>query len=209
MKNRVAFTIVELLVVIAITGVLLGLLLPAVQSARESARKSQCKSNLHEIGVAMTRYLDSQGPRGKFPHAASLPSSVRRDSSDKGTWPLYEVLADYCESNQEVYRCTSDYGPLDPERDYFPIQGYTRPDSLPYVNGDSYFANEGLSYEYPAGWLQGRTRQEVQNSPIGERSSGQIWIVFDFESFHGPPGDDGSRNFLYLDGHVDALIVAP
>jgi prepilin-type processing-associated H-X9-DG protein len=35
-----------------------------------------------------------------------------------------------------------------------------------------------------------------------------VWIVNDFESFHGPEGEDGSRNFLYLDGHVDALIVA-
>jgi prepilin-type processing-associated H-X9-DG protein len=35
-----------------------------------------------------------------------------------------------------------------------------------------------------------------------------VWIVYDFEPFHGSKGEDGSRNFLYLDGHVDALIVA-
>jgi prepilin-type processing-associated H-X9-DG protein len=40
------------------------------------------------------------------------------------------------------------------------------------------------------------------------RGSGEVWIVYDFESFHGSPGSDGSRNFLYLDGHVDAFIVA-
>jgi prepilin-type processing-associated H-X9-DG protein len=41
-----------------------------------------------------------------------------------------------------------------------------------------------------------------------ERSSSRVWIVNDFDSFHGSKGEDGSRNFLYLDGHVDGLIVA-
>ena len=48
----------------------------------------------------------------------------------------------------------------------------------------------------------------MRNDANEPRSSTAVWIVYDFEPFHGPEGEDGSRNFLYLDGHVDALIVA-
>jgi prepilin-type N-terminal cleavage/methylation domain-containing protein/prepilin-type processing-associated H-X9-DG protein len=203
------FTLVELLVVISIIGVLVGLMLPAVQAARESSRKTECKSNLRQVGLALTQFLDVQGPRGKFPGAAILPSATPYDEKDKSTWPIYQVLAEFGESNQAMYRCASDHGPEKYNEDRVAYDGYVRPDGSPFANGDSYYANEGLSYEYPSYRLEDRTRQQVLVSRRGDpRGSGEVWIAYDFESFHGSPGDDGSRNFLYLDGHVDGLIVA-
>lgn len=54
----------ELLVVIAIIDILVALLLPAIQTARESVRPAQCRSQLHEMGIALQNY---HGVHGRFP----------------------------------------------------------------------------------------------------------------------------------------------
>jgi prepilin-type N-terminal cleavage/methylation domain-containing protein len=52
-----AFTLVELLVVIAIIAVLGALLLPTLGRAKASAQTAGCKSNLHQMAVALACYL--------------------------------------------------------------------------------------------------------------------------------------------------------
>jgi len=53
---RRAFTLVELLVVIAIIGILIALLMPAISKAKHRAKDVACKSNLHQLGTALTMY---------------------------------------------------------------------------------------------------------------------------------------------------------
>ena len=209
-RHQRGFTLVELLVVIAIIGVLIGLLLPAVQAAREAARRTQCISNMRQIGLALDMYIQSQGPRGKFPIVARLPTVQPRDE----TFPsLAEVLGPYTENNSEMFHCPSD------------VYYLTEDDPTDV----SYFHHEGLSYEYDQRRLtpwdsvtqryKPKTREQVlmpqvrEDRPAGDevngpRSSSRVWIAYDFMPFHGPPSENGSQNYIYLDGHVDAIVVA-
>ena len=204
MYRRHGFTLVELLVVIAIIGVLVGLLMPAIQAARGSSRSTQCKSNLKQIGLGMTQYLDAQGERGKFPKTARLPKTQNPSKLPS----LFDVLAPYCESNREIFRCPSDF--YDVAEDLKDIDDEALRQKIQADSGqyDTWFAKEGLSYEYPSFLFEGKTRPEVLDSPFISGGSTTVMVVYDFKAFHGSPGENGSRNFAYLDGHVDAIIVA-
>jgi prepilin-type N-terminal cleavage/methylation domain-containing protein/prepilin-type processing-associated H-X9-DG protein len=244
-----AFTLVELLVVITIIGLLIALLLPAVQAAREAARSMSCRNNLHQIGLALDMYIDSQGINGRFPMAAEMfnyPSNLSNppNQNDHNWVSLAAALAPFIEQGNyvaaykiqtasdekshpiqvPVFHCPDDvpglalntdlYDPTDPNSPY-----YNLPNAADYfVPPDkSYFQWQDLSYDYPSlrGILGNRaiftfdlkatkTRAEYLKGRDGAaRSSGTVTILYDFEPFHSRPMSMGSRNYYYLDGHVD------
>src|SRR5262245_1487802 len=79
---RRGFTLIELVVVVAIIGLLIALLLPAVQAAREAARRTKCRSNLHNVCLALHNYADIHG---------SFPAAYASRGTDPG-WGWGSVI---------------------------------------------------------------------------------------------------------------------
>ena len=57
------FTLIELLVVVAIIGILASLLLPSLSRAREKGKRAVCKSNIHQVGLAIHNYADANNDK--------------------------------------------------------------------------------------------------------------------------------------------------
>ena len=106
MARRRAFTLIELLVVIGIIAILIAILMPALNKGREQARRVRCMSNMRQLSVAWTLYV--QNNRGKLPSADTdrkawdwVKSGDTFDSLKQGVlWPYV--------NNWEAYWCPND-----------------------------------------------------------------------------------------------------
>jgi prepilin-type N-terminal cleavage/methylation domain-containing protein/prepilin-type processing-associated H-X9-DG protein len=178
-----AFTLVELLVVISVIGLLMGILVPALGRAKRTAYRTYCMANLKQIGVGFRAYLDDN--RDIFPPAAQI---------------AYLVLAD---TNNPAYRppITKFLGPLLKEPKVF----ICKADTI-----EKYYLknNCGVSYEYQAFSLGGRTLQENFLVRNGAKEK-DIPVMCDFNSKpqpHPSGGKVGGINYLYADWHVSNYV---
>ncbi len=132
-RAKRGFTLVELLVVIAIIGILVSLLLPAVQAAREAARRLQCINNLHQIGIALHNYENSNGT---FPYGVTLFNVGGSGYPWRAGWSWSAAILPYMEGKAKYDRLNFDFGYSQPQnkraiKTAFPF--YHCPSSPPYI----------------------------------------------------------------------------
>jgi prepilin-type N-terminal cleavage/methylation domain-containing protein/prepilin-type processing-associated H-X9-DG protein len=126
------FTLIELLVVIAIIAILAAILFPIFARAKESGRRTTCSSNLRQIYVGLSMYLDHYNyvmppsapinfyPSFEYPGQPMDLDATRRDSLGMGN-PMFQIhflLAPYVLGKQlspdssydtfKIFRCPTD-----------------------------------------------------------------------------------------------------
>lgn len=99
---RGGFTLIELLVVIAIIALLAAILFPVFARARENARRASCQSNLKQIGLGMTQYIQDYDEM-MVPATYQTPFDPTY-ATDGRSW--VDFIQPYVKS-QQIFQCPS------------------------------------------------------------------------------------------------------
>jgi prepilin-type N-terminal cleavage/methylation domain-containing protein len=192
-----AFTLIELLVVIAIISVLAAILFPVFARAREAARKTTCTANLHQLGQAMTMYLqdyDEWFPTCNFSDTnTGFPPNTHFDAAGKPIF-MIDLLQPYVK-NTQIFVCPTmraqanraAHYPTD--YNFLCVHGWH--EYFPQFDNDS----EGVCSHPLAAIGRVAEKPMILCDGLGEHMGTTTTAVY-------TQGVVGAQNMVYVDGHV-------
>lgn len=200
-KRLGAFTLIEVLVVVAIIALLIAIAMPSISQAKRVSRRTYCLSNLHDIGIAIQSY--AQQNKEKFPVLCEyLTVELTRPVAEQRP-PISRGLArELGGARSKVLECPADIVTEVPvDRDS--ATGSQVQDV--YVGGRYYDVQE-TSYEWNQ-YLNGLPRDTKKFKLVSRNVAlngkevwlKDVWMLVDFEAFHGPKQLPRCRNYLYPD----------
>jgi type II secretory pathway pseudopilin PulG len=169
-----------LLVVIAVIGILSSLLLPALNRGKSSARSIACVSNLRQIGLALTIYVQDNHDR--------LPVCAGYLPSQQSNLPPITVTLFPNQKTNLLFRCPAD-------KENFPAEQTSYEWNF-WLNGAPYSAPQ---------WATIYTNEAavIVNTLFGGRDDTPI--MGDADPVHRPSGVWMGKNALYFDGRVQRV----
>jgi prepilin-type N-terminal cleavage/methylation domain-containing protein/prepilin-type processing-associated H-X9-DG protein len=203
---RQAFTLIELLVVIAIIAILAAILFPVFAQAREMARGIACMSNVRQLGLAFTQYvqdydetlpgagvgLASAGLQGGWIYYKSFPADATVNGYDPTKGSIYPYV-----KNAQIYVCPDDSEAHSSGNSYAVNSCAFQPlGAAPTVGG--FVPGKTLStFDAPSDWML--LGEETEGDPAKD-SSDDGYLLFNANllvSRHR-----GGSNLTFVDGHT-------
>ena len=229
--KRAGFTLIELLVVVAIISLLVAIMLPSLKMARAQAYEVSCRSNLHQIHLALEVHANERN--GWYPLAPTEinPHRVLIEALDAEATGLIDAM--YCPQAryiEEVARNVTDYPPTGKSTSVIDTAENRQAGNISYfywsfrdrsawrsTNHGKY--DESMDSFRPrrlrnsGGPLPLQPSDPLTPTALQSDRPGDYWVLSDFFRKKAPfphtRKHKSGLNVLYLDGHGEWMHGQP
>jgi prepilin-type N-terminal cleavage/methylation domain-containing protein/prepilin-type processing-associated H-X9-DG protein len=215
-RRHSGFTLMELLVVIAIIAVLIGLILPAVQKVRGAADRIRCANNMHQHGLALHMYNDTNDgfPAGVASNgidASNLPDPLQNNNYKYPHlyWSWMAQILPMVEQDN-LYRLADDWA-----RSGQPDQYRWWPWGAYWIDPTTYPPNPAFG-QVVSTWTCPADSRTLQTTPQTSQNFGLVWGLTAYAGVSGTDTNAGDGVLYYrsnvritdiTDGTSNTLMV--